>query len=201
MGWFVLWIAGAVATPVGFVMLALPSGLDAANAAAQPTPFTPHLPYALMLVGAAIMVVGVVGIWRSRGNNLGGSTLVMTGRAADGAALAGLAFAVAGLLAVILTSILFVGPCGRSPATGSCFLAHPEFYQHDASGFFYSTAAERISLPLALVPGLLSGLALTMGTGRRGAALAGLIIGSLPLVAFAALTGLDELRFLGGGFD
>jgi len=38
MGWFVLWIAGAVATPVGFVMLAISSSLDAANAAAQPTP-------------------------------------------------------------------------------------------------------------------------------------------------------------------
>ncbi len=212
MGWFALWLAGAVTLAVGFVMLALPSSLEAGQAAAQPTPFTPHLPYALMLAGAAGMVVAVIGIWRSlsrqamgleqrKDDGLPRSTVRMTGRATDAAALAGLVSAVAALLAVILASTVLVGPCGGFGAIGGCLSAHPAFYQHDASGFFYSTAAERICLVLALGPGLVSGLALTMGTVHRRAALAGVITGSFPLVAFAALTGLNELRFLGGGFD
>ncbi len=210
--WFVLWIAGAVAAPAGFLILALPSTLEAAKAAIAPTPFTPHVPYALLLAGAAGMAVGVIGIWRSlsrhvtglgqpKRNGLPGSTGSMSGGAADAAALAGFVFAVAALLAVILASTLLVGPCGGSVTTGTCLSAHPDFYQQDASGFFFSTAPERLSLSLALVPGLVSGLALSMGTGRRRAALLGLILGSLPLVAFGAVLGLNELRFLGGGFD
>src|SRR6266849_3732411 len=65
MRWFVLWIAGAVTASVGFLMLALPSILEAARAAAEPTPFAPQIPYALLLAGVAGMVVGVIGVWRS----------------------------------------------------------------------------------------------------------------------------------------
>jgi len=63
--WFVLWIVGALAAPLGFLMLALPSSSDAAAAAAHPTPFTPAAPYALMLVGSVLSVVGIIGVWRS----------------------------------------------------------------------------------------------------------------------------------------
>ncbi len=100
MRWFVLWIAGAVTASVGFLMLAFPSSLEAAKAAAEPMPLTPHIPYTLLLAGAAGMVVGDIGVWRSRlrhptvpgqpkSKGRLGSTGSARGRAADAAALAG----------------------------------------------------------------------------------------------------------------
>ncbi len=113
-------------------MLALPSTLEAAKAAAEPPPFTPHVPYALLLAGAAGILVGVIAILRSLSRRV-------TGRGqpkSNGWA-----------------STLLVGPCGGSVTTGTCLSAHPDFYQQDASGSFFDRTRAAIS-PARPRPGL-----------------------------------------------
>lgn len=172
------WIlpAALVAVGLGVLLLYMPTMyVPAGKGAALILP--PQAPLALILVGMAGIVVGVIGTWRSRPRPVVGvpgsgsiqlrvATKRRGGRAANAAALAGLVLAVAALLAVslvwigepILASVLQGSdPCG--PATflpnhqpdTVCFAAHPDYYHYDPSADSYSTPASRLFQSLTRV--------------------------------------------------
>ncbi len=161
------------------------------------------------------------GVGQTRRPGLRGTTRAMSGRVADAAALAGLVVAVAALLAAslvfivapILVSLQGPGPCGPSTflpnhSDTACFSAHPDYYHYDPVAGSASTPVSRLydsltpvlfrtAWPLALGAGLISCLALAMGTGRRRAALSALSLGSLVVSGLVAM----ELLFIVAGGD
>ena len=217
--------AAVVVTGLGVLMLYVPPWKGAALIV------PPQAAYVLVLAGVIGIVVGVVRAWWSRSNRPGGVAAgtgsdpkgAATGRShrlADETALAGLALAVAALLAVatvfffepIIVSVQGPDPCGaakgvRQPDT-ACVLAHPDYYQYDPVAGSISTRGSLISqsvgavagpaiVPLALVAVLISWLALAMGTRRRRLALSVLTLSGLIVVWM----GLVFLALIFGGGD
>ncbi len=145
-------------------------------------------------------------------------------RVADATALAGLAVAIAALLAVgsllvvepILLSVQGPDPCGYEflgqdggpdkQSFMSCVSAHAEYYQYNPVTGSFSTPGSRISqtlepvgpaAPLLALGGvLISWLALAMRTGRRRIAFSALTLSAL-LAAGMAFPIL--VNVLGGG--
>lgn len=195
-GWFLLWMAGAGTSWLGFQLLFHPSAAEVARGAANPNPLTPPAPYALIVLGVLGVVVAVGGVLRSKavqpkeGSNM---------RLADLAAWTGIVVAGVGLLAAIV--VLISAPCAHV-STGACLAAHPDFYQPEASGFYYSSPVERLCAWVALSGALISWLAIKLGTNQRRTAIAALIIGSLPIVAIATVRVIIGLGFtLTGGYE
>jgi hypothetical protein len=205
--------AAVVVTALGVLMLYVPMGKGVALIV------PPQAPIALVVAGAIGMVVGVARGWWSRSrrvSNVAGDTGT---RLADMTAFAGLAVALASMVAVasvfflvpVLISLQGPDPCDASKGVrtpdDACFSAHPDYYQYDPVSGSISTPGSRLSqtidpvlgpaaVPLALGGALISWLALAMRTRFRRTALSALTISSLIVVAqvffFVAL-------ILGGG--
>jgi len=174
----------------------------------------PFTPIALTVVGTIGLVVGLVGAWRRRMEPVGA---VSGGqRLADSTARAGLVFAVGALMAIssvyvvepILVSLQGPDPCAGRFDT-ACFMAHPDYWQHDPVADSWAPPSARLSqtllpvawpagLGLALAAALVSWLALATGTRRRRVALSALTLGVLVLL-FMLVPWFGLL--LGGGGD
>jgi hypothetical protein len=144
--------------------------------------------------------VGVIGAWWSRWTKVGGASastgtdakgarMGLGNRLANATALAGLAVAIAALLAVglvvvagpILVSLQGPDPCGAAkgvrPPDPACASAHPAYYQPDPATGYLSTPALRLeqelapawpaALVLALNAALISWLAVFPGWAPR----------------------------------
>jgi hypothetical protein len=173
-----------------------------------------RFPILLFPGGAITMLVGVAGVSVSLVRTPAGSTAA-GGRArfAGVAASIGLAITAAAILTAVFVyvapSILVPsgpGPCDYNGSPG-CFAAHPDYYQLTPDGYGWTTPGSRLGTflmpfllaawPAALLGGMISLVALGMGTARRRIATVGLILGTLVVVGMAVQ--LLALWFIPGG--
>jgi hypothetical protein len=206
----VRWVtpAAVIVTGIGLLTLYVPLGKG------MEFLIPPFSPIALTVLGTIGLVVGLVGAWRKRIEPI--RAVSGSQRLADSTALAGLVVAVTALLAIssiyvvepILVSLQGPDPCGGRFDT-ACFMAHPDYWQHEAVADSWAPPSARLSqtllpvawpagLGLALAAALVSWLALATGTRRRRVALSALTLGVLVLL-FMLVPWFGLL--LGGGGD
>ena len=224
--WLVLWIVAAATAAIGVLLLYLGPNLVPAGKGSAPSPLLAQAPPALIAIGMLGVVLGAIGIARSRwraaittvDDRSSGqrSVGVRRTRLADSAAIGGFVVAAAALLAVILVELVWpivastmrAGPCDQNP-TVACFRAHPDYYQETGPGSGgYSTPVSRIGNDI-LTPILLSAwpsglaaaaagvIALAARTNRRRLAILAVVLGTFTVAGM----GLQYLAFLVSGGD
>jgi hypothetical protein len=224
--WLVLWIVAAATAAIGVILLYLGPNVVPGGKGSVPSPLLAQAPPALIAIGMVGVVLGAIGIARSRwraaattsdDRSFGhGSVGVRMTRLADSAAIGGFVVAAAALLAVILVELVWpvvastmrAGPCDQNP-TVACFRAHPDYYQETGPGSGgYSTPVSRIgddiltpillsAWPLGLAAAVVGVIALATGTNRRRLAILAVVLGT----AAVAGMGLQYLAFLVSGGD
>ncbi len=199
--------AAVIVTGLGILTLYVPQGKGSELL------IPPFAPIVLVIAGTIGMVVGVIGAWRQRAEQVG--AIAGGHRLANAAALAGLVVALAALLALslvfvvppVLVSLQGPDPCGGRFDT-ACFAAHPDYWQHDPATDSWAPPSARLSytllpvawpagLGLALAAALISWLALARGARRRWIALTAMTVGLLVLV-FMLVPWFGLLLFGGG---
>jgi len=224
--WLVLWIVAAATAAIGVLLLYLGPNLVPTGKGSAPSSLLGQAPPALIAIGMVGVVLGAIGIARSRwraatttvddpssGHQSAG---VRRTRLADSGAIGCFVVAAAALLAVILVELVWpivastmrAGPCDQNP-TVACFRAHPDYYQETGPGSDgYSTPVSRIGNDI-LTPMLLSAwpsglaaaaagvIALATRTNRRRLAILAVVLGTFTVAGM----GLQYLAFLVSGGD